>query len=86
MFTARLMQDSGVTGPSCGITAETLNDAAREARLWSLSQTGHPWDTLTLTDEDSNDGYQLQLSSHGAGRSSIQIINSNGNIVSDINV
>lgn len=54
-YTARLMQESGVQGPTTQIEAESLEAAAAAARDWAEGQTGHPWDHLTVTDNETRE-------------------------------
>lgn len=49
--TFRLMQESGVSGPSTTVELQEGDgpQAAKElAVAWSQGQTGHPWDVLTV--------------------------------------
>ena len=47
--TFRLMQESGVSGPMKTTTEpETPLHAQELAGLWSMGQTGHPWDVWVV--------------------------------------
>jgi hypothetical protein len=47
----RLMQESGVSGPTATIEAgDTPAEQFWAAREWAAGQTGHPWDVLTVED------------------------------------
>lgn len=49
-FTAtfRLMQESGVQGPSRTCEVESAQHAKELAFAWSEGQIGHPWDCCTI--------------------------------------
>jgi len=49
-ITFRLMQESGVQGASHTQSdfLGSFADAQEAARGWAASQTGHPWDCLSL--------------------------------------
>lgn len=50
--TFRLMQESGVTGPTATVEVESIDAAREQARAWAAGQTGHPWDVLTVSCDD----------------------------------
>lgn len=50
-YTARLMQENGVSGPQTTFAAEGDAQAIEHARDWADAQTGKPWDVLTIEDE-----------------------------------
>lgn len=52
----RLMND-GVSGPSAGIEYQNERDAIN----WAASQTGHPWDAVTV------EVYEDEEASHAMG-------------------
>jgi hypothetical protein len=46
--TFRLMQESGVQGPSTTVEVESPQHAKELAADWSEGQIGHPWDCCTI--------------------------------------
>lgn len=51
-YTFRLMQASGVPGPSTTVETDDASALPGIARRWAAGQIGHPWDTLTIVDEN----------------------------------
>ena len=46
--TFRLMQESGIQGPSKAVEVESAQHAKELAFAWSEGQIGHPWDECTI--------------------------------------
>jgi hypothetical protein len=84
-YTARLSQDTGISGPHTQFEASSLRAAAIAARDWSYGQTGHPWDCLTIVNEDTDEPFRLQSSYHGCGKRSIQVFDGRHQLVADFN-
>ena len=51
-YTYRLSHESVVIGPRVVREHPDLKAAIADAREWADGQTGHPWDHLTIEDEE----------------------------------